>query len=112
LSSVTEFAPPSTRRRPGEAATGADGIACDVAPLRLLQRAQSEVGSVVGNDLGLGKHRRDCRRCGMNDPASLTLGAGQFCTNPGLILAPEGRALEDFVAKSVGERAYLEGRAG
>jgi 2,5-dioxopentanoate dehydrogenase len=44
--------------------------------------------------------------------ASLTLGAGQFCTNPGLILAPEGRALEDFVAKSVGERAYLEGRAG
>ena len=32
--------------------------------------------------------------------ASLTLGAGQFCTNPGLILAPEGRALEDFVAKT------------
>jgi hypothetical protein len=31
--------------------------------------------------------------------ASLTLGAGQFCTNPGLILAPEGRALEDSVAK-------------
>ncbi len=32
--------------------------------------------------------------------AALTLGAGQFCTNPGLILAPEGRALEDFVAKT------------
>ena len=32
--------------------------------------------------------------------ASLTLGAGQFCTNPGLILAPDGRALEDFVAKA------------
>jgi len=29
---------------------------------------------------------------------SLTLGAGQFCTNPGLILAMQGPALERFVA--------------
>ncbi|HKT96628.1 MAG TPA: aldehyde dehydrogenase (NADP(+)) [Paraburkholderia sp.] len=29
---------------------------------------------------------------------SLTLGAGQFCTNPGLILAVEGPALDRFVA--------------
>ncbi len=30
--------------------------------------------------------------------ASLTLGAGQFCTNPGLILAIDGPALDRFVA--------------
>jgi 2,5-dioxopentanoate dehydrogenase len=29
---------------------------------------------------------------------SLTLGAGQFCTNPGLVLAIEGEALDRFVA--------------
>ena len=32
--------------------------------------------------------------------ASLTLGAGQFCTNPGLVLAQEGTALDRFVAKA------------
>ena len=30
--------------------------------------------------------------------ASLTLGAGQFCTNPGLLLAIDGPALEQFIA--------------
>ena len=30
--------------------------------------------------------------------ASLTMGAGQFCTNPGLVLAQESRDLESFVA--------------
>ncbi len=30
--------------------------------------------------------------------ASLTMGAGQFCTNPGLLLAVEGEGLEDFIA--------------
>ncbi|VCU68846.1 NADP-dependent fatty aldehyde dehydrogenase [Pigmentiphaga humi] len=29
---------------------------------------------------------------------SLTLGAGQFCTNPGLVLAAEGAALQRFIA--------------
>jgi 2,5-dioxopentanoate dehydrogenase len=29
---------------------------------------------------------------------SLTLGAGQFCTNPGLVFAPEGPGLDAFVA--------------
>ncbi|HMB73522.1 MAG TPA: aldehyde dehydrogenase (NADP(+)) [Gammaproteobacteria bacterium] len=29
---------------------------------------------------------------------SLTLGAGQFCTNPGLVFAPAGEALEQFIA--------------
>jgi NADP-dependent aldehyde dehydrogenase len=30
--------------------------------------------------------------------ASLTLGAGQFCTNPGVLIALEGTALDSFVA--------------
>jgi NADP-dependent aldehyde dehydrogenase len=30
--------------------------------------------------------------------ASLTLGAGQFCTNPGLVLALDGTGLDDFMA--------------
>ncbi|MFV3073746.1 aldehyde dehydrogenase (NADP(+)) [Niveispirillum fermenti] len=29
---------------------------------------------------------------------SLTMGAGQFCTNPGLVLAVEGQGAEDFIA--------------
>ena len=33
--------------------------------------------------------------------ASLTLGAGQFCTNPGLVLAVEGEGLEAFKAGAV-----------
>lgn len=32
---------------------------------------------------------------------SLTLGAGQFCTNPGLILAVDGAGLDDFIATAV-----------
>lgn len=30
--------------------------------------------------------------------ASLTMGVGQFCTNPGIVIAPKGAALERFVA--------------
>ena len=33
-----------------------------------------------------------------NFVASLTMGAGQFCTNPGLVLAQESRDLENFVS--------------
>ena len=32
---------------------------------------------------------------------SLTLGAGQFCTNPGLIIAEQGPALDGFIAAAV-----------
>jgi 2,5-dioxopentanoate dehydrogenase len=35
--------------------------------------------------------------------ASLTLGAGQFCTNPGLVLAIEGPGLDDFIAGAASE---------
>jgi alpha-ketoglutaric semialdehyde dehydrogenase len=40
--------------------------------------------------------------------ASLVMGAGQFCTNPGLLLAVEGPGLDSFVAAA---RAALEGLA-
>ena len=30
--------------------------------------------------------------------ASITVGAGQFCTNPGLVIAMEGKELESFIA--------------
>ncbi|MET0238338.1 MAG: aldehyde dehydrogenase (NADP(+)) [Sphingobium sp.] len=33
---------------------------------------------------------------------SLTMGAGQFCTNPGLILAVEGEGLDAFIAAATG----------
>ena len=39
--------------------------------------------------------------------ASLTLGAGQFCTNPGLVLAVEGEALDRFVAAAAEALADL-----
>jgi NADP-dependent aldehyde dehydrogenase len=38
---------------------------------------------------------------------SLTLGAGQFCTNPGLVLAVEGEALDRFVAAAAEALAAL-----
>jgi NADP-dependent aldehyde dehydrogenase len=33
---------------------------------------------------------------------SLTLGAGQFCTNPGLLFVPEDQALRDAIAEAAG----------
>ncbi|WP_225206474.1 aldehyde dehydrogenase (NADP(+)) [Novosphingobium huizhouense] len=39
---------------------------------------------------------------------SLTMGAGQFCTNPGLVLAIEGAGLDEFIANAV---AALEAAA-
>lgn len=38
------------------------------------------------------------REIGRSFVASLTMGAGQFCTNPGLPLAQEGSGLEGFIA--------------
>ena len=34
--------------------------------------------------------------------ASLTLGAGQFCTNPGIVLGPKGPALDAFASRVAG----------
>lgn len=36
---------------------------------------------------------------------SMTMGAGQFCTNPGLVLAIDGEGLEDFMAAAAQEIA-------
>lgn len=41
---------------------------------------------------------------------SLTLGAGQFCTNPGLVVAVEGRALETFL-ETAGQAVESDGGA-
>ena len=46
------------------------------------------------------KERADALGAGF--VASLTLGAGQFCTNPGLVLAIDGPELERFVAAATG----------
>ncbi|WP_310532706.1 aldehyde dehydrogenase (NADP(+)) [Novosphingobium sp.] len=65
-------------------------------------------------------------RLGADFVASLTLGAGQFCTNPGLVIVHEGGGLEDFLEAARGaldvtmrqpmltpqiEDAYLDGIA-
>ena len=42
--------------------------------------------------------------------ASLTLGAGQFCTNPGLILGQPGPGLDTFIASA--SKALAEVRGG
>ncbi|MCZ3114740.1 aldehyde dehydrogenase family protein, partial [Acinetobacter baumannii] len=39
--------------------------------------------------------------------ASVTLGCGQFCTNPGLVLAVGGEAFERFVAAAAGAIAAV-----
>ncbi|PSJ47739.1 aldehyde dehydrogenase (NADP(+)) [Zobellella endophytica] len=41
---------------------------------------------------------------------SLTMGAGQFCTNPGLVIAVEGPALERFLATAAAELANAAGQ--
>ncbi len=41
--------------------------------------------------------------------ASLTLGAGQFCTNPGLVIAIEGHGLEEFLNVAGGKVAGIPG---
>lgn len=43
--------------------------------------------------------------------ASLTMGVGQFCTNPGLLIALKGADLETFVDKAVSELGQIGGMA-
>ncbi len=63
-----------------------------VNPVLLLPHALSTRGTALGAGFA----------------ASLTLGAGQFCTNPGLVLAIEGEGMERFIASA---RAALAGTA-
>lgn len=41
--------------------------------------------------------QRDAEKTAANLAASITLGVGQFCTNPGLIIAVEGEGLDRFI---------------
>lgn len=54
--------------------------------------------------------KRDAEKTAKNLAASITLGVGQFCTNPGLIIAIENEGLEKFIATlSVEIRSALAG---
>ncbi len=55
-----------------------------INPLFLLPAALAERAEAIGRDY----------------VASVALGAGQFCTNPGLVLALEGPALDRFIASA------------
>lgn len=57
----------------------------------------AEMGSINPVILLPGALRERGAALGTGFVASLTLGAGQFCTNPGLLLAVEGEALDAFV---------------
>lgn len=54
----------------------------------------SSINPVILMPAALASHPEDIAR---GFVASLTLGAGQFCTNPGLVLAVEGEGLDAFV---------------
>ncbi|GAC70600.1 aldehyde dehydrogenase (NADP(+)) [Gordonia soli] len=51
----------------------------------------------------------DGARLGTEFAASMTLGAGQFCTNPGLVIAVDGPGLDEFVAAATDAVAGDEG---
>lgn len=55
----------------------------------------SSINPVFLLDGALGKHGGDLGRAFVN---SLTLGSGQFCTNPGLVIAVDGPGLDGFIA--------------
>lgn len=63
-----------------------------INPVFLLPAALKARGEAIGRDFA----------------ASLTMGAGQFCTNPGLVLALDGPDLEPFLRSAA---AALEGSA-
>ena len=55
----------------------------------------SSINPVFLLDGALASHGADLGRAFVN---SLTLGSGQFCTNPGLVIAVDGRGLDAFIA--------------
>ncbi len=67
----------------------------------------AEMSSV--NPVILLAHRLDeaAEQLGQNYAASLTLGAGQFCTNPGIVLAVAGAPFDRFVAAAVASLASV-----
>ncbi len=69
----------------------------------------AEMGSVNPIFAFEGKLSRDLDNLATAYVGSLTLGAGQFCTNPGLIFVPESKA--DAFSKAVAEKIALVGAA-
>jgi 2,5-dioxopentanoate dehydrogenase len=65
----------------------------------------AEMSSVNPVFLLPGALREDAERMAKGFVASLTLGAGQFCTNPGLVFAAEGVELDRFAATAAAELA-------
>lgn len=67
----------------------------------------AEMSSV--NPVVLLPHRLEeaAEQLGQSYAASLTLGAGQFCTNPGIVFAVGGAACERFVAAAVNAVAEM-----
>ena len=66
----------------------------------------SSINPVLPAAAGAGRAR--ARRSARRFVGSLTLGAGQFCTNPGLVLAVDGPDLDAFLAlgdRGAGRRA-------
>ncbi len=57
----------------------------------------AEMGSINPVYLLPDKLRRDTEEVAKTYAASITQGAGQFCTNPGLILGIEGEDLQNFI---------------
>jgi NADP-dependent aldehyde dehydrogenase len=47
--------------------------------------------------------KRDAESTAMKLAGSITLGVGQFCTNPGLIIAMEGEGLDQFIVSLANE---------
>lgn len=61
----------------------------------------AEMSSINPVILFPGALEKNGREIGRKFVDSLTLGAGQFCTNPGLILAAGGHGLDEFIAAAV-----------
>ena len=57
----------------------------------------SEMGSVNPVFILPGKLKEDAEGLAKNMAGSITLGSGQFCTNPGLMIAVKGTGLDQFI---------------
>lgn len=53
---------------------------------------------------------RDTQRIARGFVDSLTLAAGQYCTNPGLVILPEGPSADRFIAETLGLLAEQDGQ--
>jgi NADP-dependent aldehyde dehydrogenase len=68
----------------------------------------AEMSSINPVFLLPGAMKKRAEAIGKGFVGSLTMGAGQFCTNPGLVMGVEGETLDSFLASA---KAALEGSA-